>query len=698
VLVIGVAINLGAELLEGGRPWQQSIGRFAVWMTLIKLYERKGPRDYAELLMLSLLLMLAGAVQSVQLLFGIVLVLWAGLGLYVVLLYQLHVAHERSKLERRASSPAGFRLVPPVKPVTGLHLPAQFRLLAGGIAVTGFVLSLVMFLAFPRSFGTGFRPIEPLGQVQRTGFVSTVDLNASSRITESRRAVLSLMLLDEGDEPFRLDRPIRLRGAVLEVYEGDGFWRPSGRRSRAFSAGSESMVSLAGITTAPEATGFTQLIRPSVDDTAIFSMAVPTGIECELPEQLWFEPVGQIIKRRGRKSRDAYRIRAVPLPTDAQLPRLVGDATVSRHENPFRRRLWRLERPAVAELARSLLADAGLPVEPPGEPNSAERFRWNAQAASVMQTFLQGGQFQYTLDLSDVTFSPGDDVDPNEQFLLETRRGHCEYFASGLASLCWNVGIPVRLVTGFVAWEYDESSQEYIVLESNAHAWVEVLTGRLRWEEMDPTPPATLRDLHLGESTLADRLSWFYQRFEGSWNDAVVTYDSAARQRLGEAIDRGWSGRLSLVMQRFREWLAGVNRAFYFGPAGYIWMGVVGFALVLAVLVLVRLMRRSRSMHSRLRLQHVRGTRLQRMLRQLGFYVDMLDVLHAAGLAKPSWAPPLQHATAVADRHPEAADVVRRITAIFYAGRYGGAALTREQAREAEALVGRLAEMLQVRR
>ena len=94
------------------------------------------------------------------------------------------------------------------------------------------------------------------------------------------------------------------------------------------------------------------------------------------------------------------------------------------------------------------------------------------------------------------------------------------------------------MVAGFVAYDYDEADGHYLILESNAHAWTEVRTGRHRWTTFDPAPPATLRQLHDVEVTFADRLSWIYQRFEGSWNAQVASFDVGAQGRLVEALRR----------------------------------------------------------------------------------------------------------------------------------------------------------------
>ena len=85
------------------------------------------------------------------------------------------------------------------------------------------------------------------------------------------------------------------------------------------------------------------------------------------------------------------------------------------------------------------------------------------------------------------------------------------------------------------------------------------------------------------------------------------------------------------------------------------------------------------------------------MLRQLGFYLDMLGVLKRGGRSKPPWQPPVQYSYALARAHPEAAATVREITDIFYGARYGRKQLTSEQVRRARSLVKQLACTLGVK-
>ncbi len=76
------------------------------------------------------------------------------------------------------------------------------------------------------------------------------------------------------------------------------------------------------------------------------------------------------------------------------------------------------------------------------------------------------------------------------RFLTETRRGHCEYFATAACLLLREAGVPARFAIGFVTSEHDKRRGEWVIRGVHAHAWTRVWDERTgQWRDFDPTPP-----------------------------------------------------------------------------------------------------------------------------------------------------------------------------------------------------------------
>lgn len=85
------------------------------------------------------------------------------------------------------------------------------------------------------------------------------------------------------------------------------------------------------------------------------------------------------------------------------------------------------------------------------------------------------------------------DSEPIAHFLLKTKSGHCELFASAAALALRQAGIPTRYITGLICEEKHPSGDYYLARVVNAHAWCEAyLRDEKRWVLVEATPPTAL--------------------------------------------------------------------------------------------------------------------------------------------------------------------------------------------------------------
>ncbi len=101
----------------------------------------------------------------------------------------------------------------------------------------------------------------------------------------------------------------------------------------------------------------------------------------------------------------------------------------------------------------------------------------------------------YTFNIS----SPPDDIDPIYWFLFSSHEGVCTHFNSAMVMMARSLGIPARMVNGYLI----NSNLEYqTVYAKQAHAYAEILLDGIGWVVMDATPLAP-PDTY-GEETVSD--------------------------------------------------------------------------------------------------------------------------------------------------------------------------------------------------
>ena len=77
---------------------------------------------------------------------------------------------------------------------------------------------------------------------------------------------------------------------------------------------------------------------------------------------------------------------------------------------------------------------------------------------------------------------------PLVDFLLGSRRGFCQHFAGSMAVMLRSIGIPARVAVGYTGGRFDPQSKRWVVLDRDAHSWVEVWFPNEGWLPFDPTP------------------------------------------------------------------------------------------------------------------------------------------------------------------------------------------------------------------
>lgn len=160
-------------------------------------------------------------------------------------------------------------------------------------------------------------------------------------------------------------------------------------------------------------------------------------------------------------------------------------------------------------------------VIPEKEKPSIEKIRQTLDLASktprevlrILGNFFQQN-FVYSLDLK----RGKHDSTPIGEFLLHTRSGHCEYFATATVLLLRAAGLPARYATGYAVQEFSQLENRFVVRSRHAHAWALVHVDGV-WQDFDTTPEVWITQEAESASFLEplyDLLAWGMFKFS-SW-------------------------------------------------------------------------------------------------------------------------------------------------------------------------------------
>ncbi|BDV31393.1 DUF3488 and transglutaminase-like domain-containing protein [Microbacterium terricola] len=111
-------------------------------------------------------------------------------------------------------------------------------------------------------------------------------------------------------------------------------------------------------------------------------------------------------------------------------------------------------------------------------------------ALIALQRWFRGSDFSYSLDAPVDDGFDGSGADAVAQF-LEVKEGYCVHFAASFALMARELGMPSRIVVGYLpgtsTGEKIDDEPVFSVLSSQLHAWPEVYFDRIGWIPFEPT-------------------------------------------------------------------------------------------------------------------------------------------------------------------------------------------------------------------
>lgn len=169
---------------------------------------------------------------------------------------------------------------------------------------------------------------------------------------------------------------------------------------------------------------------------------------------------GLLLRKRYLSNSINYKVQSLPLNSTTL-------TKIERHENiQINATNLKTNNPQTQRLAATIY-----------QANPEPESFYNA----LFKHFANNG-FSYTL-----TPEPMLGENTLDQFLFANKRGFCGHYASSAAFMFRSVGIPARVVSGYLGGEYNQKEGYLSVYQYDAHAWVEVYIENKGWQIFDAT-------------------------------------------------------------------------------------------------------------------------------------------------------------------------------------------------------------------
>ncbi len=605
------------------------IANLLIYLQIVLLFQVKTPRVYWQILVLSLLQIVVAAAFHISLEGGIVFFCYLLISGVAMVILQVHsqthrirIANRRTVNTIRSSQAMSPTQVGPL--IVAMHdqiypnrrpLTAMVRQ-AFAVGVVSIAFAVVTFYLIPRDeiIWTGSQTVSD----PQPGYSRMMDLEEDVQIYLSSEVVMETIYFSPSlKRQIELLEPPYLRGMPLAdlIINGNNQTR---WRAQIDASGPGASVPMPGIWTRDFLIQTIKLEPTS--DPLLHTMYPAMRLPNTPADMEWSIPLSLLCRSDVLTSNtDSYEY-------DLAIPVLANQRQFEAfsHHAVHATSLQRLETRA-DEFARTTYLDR---TRYPGLIQLAEQQaagvanRSDAiQVARTLENYLAvAGGYRYTLDFRNINWD--NQLDHIEDFVVNKRRGHCEFFASALVLMLRSQGIPSRVVVGFHGGDFDQDTNAYIVRKRNAHAWVEAYfrpeqcprswfgtgqaSGAGAWLRLDPTPAVPAEELNATTPLVAAK---------DFWNTYVMGLNSAkqrdsAFQSFVQNPFRNIAQLFSLRYWRI-QWETFVTKGQWYKSSVTYLLG--GIACIVFVSLLNKWLRRNRRSQS---LSHIaaRSTSLKRIL------------------------------------------------------------------------------------
>ena len=595
--------------------------RFLTLLMVTKLFDLKTNRDYAILYLLTFFQLLAAAASTVNLSFLFALALYILTGIWALTIFNL-----KKEWEERSD---------PHKEMAKNILGPYFFIVTAGLAVLSLIITLSLFFVIPR-MGVGFFPKQTADTLKISGFSEKIDLGELGLVKLDPAIVMRVKLHPPLPPPLLKGGlgGLYFRGLSFDTYNGTQWLQtlnkmmPLQRDNSGIWRIKESKSQRVKVTEILTQTILLEAIETNVLFTAWEGVGVSGNFRNVVTDKMgaFYLPATPY----SRIEYTAYSLLPAPQKSIVAKQDYWKEVPLQYLQLPSG-----LER--VSELAINITSDKKTPLD----------------KATAIEQYLKRN-YRYTLNPGipdrSIRGQEGIGKNPVEDFLFFTKEGYCEQYANAMAVMLRTIGIPSRLVTGFLPGEWNKFGNYLIIRKRDAHSWVEAYMPDAGWVIFDSTPSAEA----VGEMPAATSLITLYiDSLKWRWNRYIVNYSFQDQLNFAKAIENKGQSALSKL-----RW------SFNIKSVHYTWKDMLIFvtAAVIAAIILIITTRIVWKPKDR-----------AKWPKAPFFYKDMLRLLAQKGKIKKPGETALEFADA-ADR-----EEVKAITDIYYNIRFGGHKATDEE-------------------
>lgn len=602
---------------------------FLAVMVALKLFDLRAIRDHLLLYLLVFLEIVVSAASTVSPVFFAILAAFVIVSIWAMVLFNIRRDYEEWKGKNKIIARRGL-------------LSPTFFLYTIAITTFSLMITLMLFFIIPRA-GSGFFQQQTLDALSVPGFADELTLGSIGRGKGYGHVVMRVEFPGAAGPPVNM----YIRGTSLDHYDGRN-WRRSKSEKKRIEKTSDNLI-FSEVQTPGRL--FNQLITLEPLDTNILFAASPWSRISGDFKDISTDITGTLYMRNKPYSRKTYSVWSG----------LGGRERASLSPLKLERYLQlpppeKEDTGRIKELASVISKD---------KKNDYKR-------AKKIENFLRNN-YRYTLEPIQTKGKS-----PLEDFLFYAKEGYCEHYATSMVIMLRTLGIPARVVTGYVQGQWNDFGNYLLLRQMDTHSWVEAylpydfsesgektrgIDKKMAWVRFDPTASQGLIT-----PRKASRMALYLDSLKWRWTRHIVNYTITDQVKIAISLKHSTRG-LRTWLRSLSGRLPGLKRSASQGQTAPLVLALILMGAALIIVIINRGKSRSN-------------------IKTPDFYLEMTRILKKKGIERNDSETPLEFARRTRSKE------VEKITELFQIKRYRESALSVDELTELKGLIEKVKEEL----